>query len=401
MKHLVLLGGGPAHLRVLHELAEAPLPGVQVTLVVPQGRHVAAEMVAGWITGRHDTAACTVPLAPLAARARVTLVDSEPLALDAGTRQVVLANGHTLHYDALGIDVPAAPDRDAVAGARENALFLRPSDPFLRLWGALVALAEQQALSVVVVGGDVPAIELALAVHLRLGKRARVALVTGGGAPAGERSPRFQRLVRRVLKRGQVTLFEDRCEALFGNQMLLGQGMRLACDAPLMAQPPGAPRWVPDSGLALSPEGLLQIGPTGQSPSHPEVFVAGELAVAAGVEPRRQGFHPLGDGPPIGLNLRRFLAGGALVARPLKASGLWLLDAGQGRALAGWGNLAVEGRWVGWLKERAERRRVSKACGSGPRPVASAEAEAVAPEPRLAAGGDVPAAERPEAPPRS
>jgi NADH dehydrogenase FAD-containing subunit len=381
MKHLVLLGGGPGHLRVLHELAAAPLPGVQVTLVAPHGRHVAPEMVAGWITGRHDTEACTVPLAPLATKARAALIDSEPLALDASTRQVVLANGHTLHYDALSIDMPAVPDRDAIPGARENALFLRPSDQFLRLWGALVALADEQALSVVVVGGDIPAIELALAVHLRLGKRARVALVTGGGPPAGDRPAAFQRRVRQVLKRGQVTIFEDRCDALFGNQMLLGHGMRLACDAPLMAQPAGAPRWVPDSGLARGAGGLLDVGPTAQSTSHPEVFVVGELAVSTDREPPAQAWVPLRDRSPLGLNLRRFLAGGALVSRAAPQRGLWLLDAGQGRALAGWGALAVEGRWVGWLKERAERRRVAEACADGPRGVPPSEAAVVAAPP--------------------
>jgi NADH dehydrogenase FAD-containing subunit len=373
MKHLVLLGGGPAHLRVLHELAAAPLPGVQVTLVGPHGRHVAPEMVAGWITGRHGTEDCTVPLAPLATKARAALIDSEPLALDASTRQLVLANGHTLHYDALSIDMPAVPDRDAIAGARENALFLRPSDQFLRLWGALVALADEQALSVVVVGGDIPAIELALAVHLRLGKRARVALVTGGGPPAGDHPPAFQRRVRQVLKRGQVTIFEDRCDAMFGNQMLLAHGMRLACDAPLVAQPAGAPRWVPDSGLAQGAGGLLEVGPTCQSSSHPEVFVVGELAVPPGAAPPAHAWVPWRDGSPLGLNLRRFLAGGALVGRAAPQRGLWLLDAGQGRALAGWRSLAVEGRWVGWLKERAERRRVVAASGSEPRAVAPPE----------------------------
>ena len=377
MKHLVLIGGGPAHLRVLHELAASPLPGSQVTLVA-HPRHVAPEMLAGWIAGRYTDDDCCVALAPLARRAGVTLVDGDALALDAARRRVTLSNGHTLTYDALSIDCPAMPDRDRIAGARENALFHRPVDHFMRLWGALVGLAEEQALSVVVVGDDLPAIELALAVHQRLGKRARVALVTGGGAPMPSAPPSFQKQVRRVLKRGQVTLFEDRCDALFGNQMLLGQGMRLACDAPIVAHEPGPPRWASESGLSLGDKGFPLVGDTLQSTSHPEVFIAGEVAV------RADGWRPpggtllLGKAAPLGLNVRRFLAGGQLVPHHGPTRGMGLLDAGQGEALALWGSVTVSGRWVGRLKERADRRRIRRLQVPGPQgaPAASEERKA-------------------------
>jgi len=372
MKHLVMIGGGLAHLRVLHELAASPLPGTRVTLVA-HARHVAPDMLAGWITQRNSDDDCCVALAPLARRAGATLIDSDALALDAAHRQVTLANGHTLKYDALSIDCPADPDRDAIAGARENALFHRPIDHFMKLWAALVALSEEQALSVVVIGGEIPAIELALAVHQRLGKRARVALVTGGGAPVPSHPPSFQKHVRRALKRGQVTLFEDTCDAIFGNQMLLGQGMRLACDAPLVALEPCLPRWALESGLALDEQNFLLAGDTLQSPSHPEVFIAGELAVRSDGRRAASGTRLFGKAPPLGLNLRRYLAGGALVSCREPSRGMPLLDVGQGHALAAWGNITVGGRWVGRLKDRADRRRIRRlqVPGSQGVPVAS------------------------------
>ncbi|MET0351867.1 MAG: FAD-dependent oxidoreductase [Rhizobacter sp.] len=374
MKHLVLLGGGPAHLRVLHDLAASPLPGARVTLIAPHGRHVAPAMVAGWISGRHTTAECCVALAPLAARAGVTLVENDALAVDAGNRQIALANGHTVSYDALSVDVPAAPDRDRIAGARENALFHRPFDHFLRLWGALVALAAEQALSVVVVGAEIPAIELALAVHLRLGKRARVALVTGHGAPVPHAPVVFQHRVRQLLKRGGVTLFEDRCDALFGNQMLLGQGLRLACDAPLVALEAGPPRWAPDSGLLLGHKGFIVVGDTLQSLSHPEVFASGEIAVRADGWRPSGGLQLRGRPEPLSLNLRRFLAGGQLVTSRRRSGHLHLIDLGQGRAVASVAGLSVSGRWVGWLKERADRERLAALRAPGA-PLDAAEPE--------------------------
>lgn len=359
MKHLVLLGGGPEHLRVLHELAASPLPSTRVTLVAPHGRHVSPSLVAGWIAGRLSTAECSVALAPVAALAGADYLPTDVLAVDAGARRVSLANGHTLDYDVLSVDVPGAPDRDRIAGARENALFHRPLDHFLKLWGALVALAGEQSLNIVVVGSEAPAIELAIALPPCLGKRVRVALVTGGGPPLPRAVPSVQQRARRLLKRGHVTLFEERCDALFGNQMLLGQGLRLACDAPLVALEAGPPRWAADSGLALGHRGFLKVHDTLQSASHAEVFATGEIAV------RGEAWRPEpGDArglrsSPLALNLRRQLAGGALVARGAPTAGPEYIDVGGGRALAVWGPVSLCNRMVGWWKARDDRRRLT------------------------------------------
>lgn len=379
MKHLVLLGGGPAHLRVLHETAASPLPGTQITFVAPYGRHVFPSMVAGWVSGRHKSDDVSVPFARIAQRGGATLVDSDAVALDASARKLTLANGHTIAYDALSIDLPATPDRDEVAGARENALFARPHEHFMRLWGALVALTDEQALSIVVVGADVAAVELALAVHVRLGKRARVALVTHGGAPVPFAPPGFQQRVRKILKAGGVTLFEDRCEAIFGNQMLLASGMRLACDAPLVALTPGAPRWFPDSGLTLGERGLVLTGDTCQSTSHPEVFAVGELAEQAGL----QGHDAAASnrGLSLAVNLRRFVGGGPLEPVKVPAPQVRWLDAGHGVAWAHWKGFTVGGRWVGWLKDRAERRAMADAAGGMPLPALLQAGPATVPTP--------------------
>ncbi len=133
----------------------------------------------------------------------------------------------------------------------------------------------------------------------------------------------------RLLKRGGVTLFEDRCDALFGNQMLLGQGLRLACDAPLVALDAGPPRWAPDSGLQLGQKGFVLVGDTLQSVSHPEVFASGETAVRADGWRPPAGLQLRGE-EPLSLNLRRFLAGGMLVARRRRSGHLHLIDLGQG-----------------------------------------------------------------------
>lgn len=358
MKHLVLLGAGPAHLQVLREFAAQALPATQVTLVAPSLRPMSQAALPGWIAGRRSLDDSVTPLLPLAQQARVTLVEGEVESLDAAGRRVTLVGGQVIDYDALSLDPAPAMDRDAISGAREHALFMQPTEQFVRLWDALLALAQQRTLSVVVIGSGIAGIELSLAVQRRLGKRARVALVTHGGPPLPDFPSSAQGRMHRILKRRSVTLFEEQGVAVGARQVMVGDGMRLVCDAPLLALPGRPPSWVSGSGLQLDPEGgavsgTVVVGPTLQSASHPEVFRGDE------------------DPAALATNLRRFVAGGALVTAKTAGPALRWVDCGDGDALVSWGAWSFEGRFVAWLL----RRRAARQRGLPPVPPTASEVE--------------------------
>jgi NADH dehydrogenase FAD-containing subunit len=375
MKHLVLLGGGRGHLDVLRDMAASPLPSTQVTLVAPHGRHVHAALLSGWVAGHHGLGDIVVPLSALARRAGVRLVDAAVTALDASTRTLSLDNGETLHYDALSIDADAASDRDAIEGAREHALFLRPFEHFIQLWVSMLELAAQRILSVVVIGGGTAGVEMALAVTHRLGARVRVALLTGGGELLPTHSAGVQARARRALRRCNVTVFDDHCVAIRQGRLQLGRGMRLACDAPLMALDPVAPAWLTDSGLARGAAGLLATNDQLQSTSHPEVFAVGPLARAAeGFALFDEALASGRDEPVLAANLRRGLATGALLQRGPPKPVIRYLMLGNRQAIASWGEWAVQGRWVWEWKTRQERAFVQRQLEGRPRSTASGPA---------------------------
>ncbi|HZE91140.1 MAG TPA: FAD-dependent oxidoreductase [Rhizobacter sp.] len=345
MKHLVLLGGGQSHLHVLTELAKAPLPSTQLTLVSPLALPLHAGMLPSWLAGHCALAAGQIPLEGLVRKAQGEFIESRAVGLDAARRSVTLADGQRLNYDVLSIDTGGVMARDAIRGAREHALFVRPMSQFIQFWDAVLLLAEERALSVVVVGSGIGAVELALAAQHRL-PRTRVALVTNGGPPLPCFPLPAQARMRRLLKRGQVTLFEDSCEAITASQVRLTKGFGLACDAPLLALDDSAPCWLADSGLALDDPGFVSINPCWQSRSHPQVFAVGEATDREATN----------VGPQLALNLRRFAGGGGLVAAaPLAARRLQLMACGDRYGMAHWGALSAEGRWVWWLKDRLHR----------------------------------------------
>jgi NADH dehydrogenase FAD-containing subunit len=339
MKQLVLLGSGPSHLQVLKELAQAPLPGAQVTLVAPSPREVFSNLLPGWVAGRYSLDECVLPLAPLAEAARVNRVEASVAWLALGQRQLRLSDGRTLHYDVLSLDTEPTVERDAIAGAREHALFVRPVEHFIPGWEALRERAEQRTLSIVVIGSGVAAVEFAFCVQDKLASRARVALVTEGGALLPSCAGALRSRVMSQLRRSKIALFEDRCIGITAGQVQLERGPRLGCDAPWVVMEYSAAPWLAESGLALDSIGRVRQRPTLQSLSHDEVFVAGDS---------------------LALNLRRFVAGGELVADRAKSPTWQLVACGAQCAVAGWGPLSLEGRWVGAWKARRDRKSVAR-----------------------------------------
>ena len=359
MKHLILLGGGHAHVHVVHALGQQALPGTRVTLVSPFPRQMYSGMVPGLVAGHYTVDDCVIPLAPLAAQAKVGFVESAAVGLDAKARTVNLPDGQTLRYDALSIDTGPVMDRSVIPGAEEHALFVRPIEEFAQQWDELFALTQQQILSVAVVGGGAAGVELAMSLQYRLGERARVSLVTGGTPPLPSHPAKVQARALRALKKIGVTVLEDTCTEISASSVQLGRGMRLECDTAVLAIGTSAPAWLRDSGLALDPQGFIATGATLQSISHPEVFAAGD--VATGPRPvAKSGVYAVRAGPPLALNLRRFLAAGPLHKHVPQRRSLYLLACGARHAIASWGPFSAEGRWVWLWKNRIDRAFVAK-----------------------------------------
>jgi pyridine nucleotide-disulfide oxidoreductase family protein len=359
LKHLVLVGGGHAHLQVLRAFAREPVAAARVTLVSPHPELVYSGMVPGLVAGHYPRDSCTIALAPWARAARAELVPAAATALDPAARRLVLDDGRTLAYDTLSLDTGGVMDRDAISGAREHALFVRPIEHFARLVDDLFARCGEGPQHVVTIGGGAAGVELALALQHRLGPDARVSLVTGGPPPLAGYSAAVQVRARRVLRRQGITVFEHACVQVdAGHVVLAAQGGRLGCDAAVMAIGSVAPPWARESGLALDAQGYVATGPTLQSLSHPEVFAAGDVASRPDAPHARSGVYALHAGPALALNLRRHVGGGTLEPHTPQSRSLNLITCGRRYAIASWNGWSAQGRWVWWWKDWIDRKFV-------------------------------------------
>ncbi len=338
-------------------------PRARITLVSPGSTLVYSGMVPGLIAGHYVDADCRIALAPLAARAGATWLEGRATAIDAAARSVTVmrtdGSCESLPFDLLSIDLGGTIEPDAIPGAVRHGVFVRPIERFVGVLTERLATPRPGGRDVVVIGGGAGGVELAMAVHHRLGGTARVSLVSGGPPLLAAQSAALRRRALRALKLREIGVIEDSVMEIRADHLVLGSGARLACDTPVVAIGVSAPRWLRGSGLALDGAGFVATGATLQSLSHPYVFAAGDVAARADAPRPRSGVYAVRAGPPLAANLRRALAGGAMAAYSPQRRSLNLLSCGDRHAIAAWGERALEGRLVWRWKDFIDRRFVA------------------------------------------
>ena len=365
-RHLVLVGAGHSHLRVLRSLAQNDWPDVQVTLVSPSSEVLYSGMVPGVLAGRHARSEAVIDAAALAARAEIAFVRDRVSSLDPDRRTLVTAGCGEIPWDILSLDPGAAP-RDPGGWLRhEHVVAVRPIDLLERRLAAFVEGASSTRISptVAVVGGGAAGVEIAFALAERLRglHGARVVLAERGSTILSGRSLRARTCVARELARCGVELVVGRGPIEVDVDGLSAGGERVAAPAlVVLATGAGAPGFLATSGLATDREGFLLVDRFLRSIDRPEVYAAGDCARPID-HPNldRSGVFAVRQGPVLATNLRA-AAGSGRGLQPFRpqAAVLSLLGSGSGRAIALWRGWAGAGRpWLR-LKDRIDRAFVS------------------------------------------
>lgn len=364
MKKIILLGGGHAHVAVLKSLSEQALAGCEVELVTPFPRQIYSGMLPGWIAGHYRLDECVIDLASLAARAAVKLRITEAEALDFSTATLHCADSSSARFDCLSIDTGSVANTDAIPGAAQYALPIRPIENFVAAWPDVEAriAAATQRFQLVIVGAGAAGTELALAIAHRAStnawKKLSISLLGTSDLPLDGMPLLARQMMSRQLERkGIAWLAQTRVARIDEGRALLESGQVIGFDGCLLVTGSSAPGWPTASGLAVDELRYVRVGPTLQSLSHPQVFAAGDVAAYHEQRPK-SGVFAVRAGPLLADNLRAWCEGRALKSWSPQQRALYLLSTGGREAIATWGRWSWSGAWVWRWKDRIDRRFV-------------------------------------------
>ncbi len=363
-RELLLIGGGHSHVAVVRAFGMRPLPGLGITLVTRDVHTPYSGMLPGLVAGHYGFDDCHIDLRPLCEANGVRLLHAEVDALDPERRTVRIAGRGTLAYDWASINIGSRPALDAIAGAREHGVAVKPIDRFLAHWLALLEdlAASPRPCRLLVVGGGAAGVEVALALafraRARLGAHAglfRVAIATAAPVLLPSHNASVRRFFTRELARQGIALHAGaRVSAADAGGVTLADGRRLEADQIIWATQAGAAAWPAAAGLACDSGGFIRVDDCLQSVSHAELFAAGDIAALPAPCPK-SGVYAVREGHALALSLRRVAEGEAPVPYRPQRRFLSLVSTGDRRAVVSRGALFAAGRWAWRWKDRIDR----------------------------------------------
>lgn len=366
-KHIVLVGGGHAHVTVVRALAMRPEPGVVVTLIGKELDAPYSGMLPGYVAGHYDYDDVHIDVVRLAAWAGVRLIHGVVTGIDRAARRVLIEGRAPLGYDLLSIDVGITPDLAAIQGADEHAIAVKPVSTFAGRWRSLEQRASREGgvLRIAVVGAGAAGYELVLAIRHRLRERAAANgldaaafqfTLIGSAGLLPSHNARARRLARAELRGQGVVLIEnDRVTRVAAGEVMLASGAVVAADATLLTTNAGPSAWFRTSGLPVDAKGFIAVRPTLQLMDDDDVFAVGDCASVIEHPREKAGVFAVRQGPPLTGNLR--LRARGLAAAPFvpQKDFLTILSSGGEHAIAARNGFAVAGRWVWRWKDRIDR----------------------------------------------
>jgi len=368
-KTLLLVGGGHAHALFLRQWHKQPVPGVNVVVIDPHKMVPYTGMLPGFVAGHYETTDLYIDLQQLTSVAGGTLVTDSVAHIDPEQKIAKTASGQVYQYDVLSVDVGVHAALD-LPGFSEHAVGVKPLYDFAKQWEVFVSsrTADMQPANVVIIGGGVAGVEIALAAHHRLQQQGISATVTilESGKLLQAVSSATQTYLRKLLHARSVRIVEDvKVLSVFADQVQTDGGV-LQSDFTIAAAGPRPHAWLAETELTCT-GGYLEITSTLQTPQYPEVFAVGDCAHFIPRPLEKAGVYAVRQAPILHHNISASLQGTALQPFHPQRDYLKLISLGDKKAAADkWGR-CWRGAWLWQLKNYIDTAFMKKCNNSQPK----------------------------------
>lgn len=358
-KHLVLAGGGHAHMTVMARLHEFAERGHRVTLVSPAPWHYYSGMGPGLLGGTYRPAQVRFGIRKMVEERGGRYVEDRLVRIDAGRRVAILASGAALGYDVLSCNVGSRVPVEKVAASGRGIVPVKPIDGIEEARRAILAELRTRSLKLLVVGGGPAGAEMAGNLRRLVqesGSEASITLIAGsrllGGLPG-----RVRQIALASLGQREVQVIEGaKAREVRNGRAVLDNGTSLPYDFAFLALGIEPPALFRDSGLPVGTDGGLLVNDHLQTVDHPEIFGGGDCISFQRRPLDKVGVYAVRQNSVLLHNLLAALEGRELHPFKPQADYLLIFNLGDGRGIFRRRAWVWNGRPAFWLKDRIDRK---------------------------------------------
>lgn len=362
MGHLVLAGGGHAHLTTLAAIPALVSRGHKVTVVGPSPHHYYSGMGPGMLAGTYRPDEIRFATQAAVERLGGTFLLDRVVRIEAVARTLSLASGQELAYDVLSCNTGSQVSDDLLGPEQNDVFSVKPIERLQEAKARVLALAAVRPITIAIAGGGPSAAEIAGNLRqLTNGTglhRPRIVIFAGsslmGRFPAEVRD----RVIASLNKRG-IEIINQRVTAIRGRAVCTAGGAANAEVIFLASGVHPSPLFA-DSGLATGPDGGLLVNRFLQAVDQPHIFGGGDCISFADEPLAKVGVYAVRQNPILRHNLEASLEGRPLL--PFDPGGNYLLifNLGERQGVLHKGRLTLGGRLAFWIKDWIDRRFIRR-----------------------------------------
>jgi NADH dehydrogenase FAD-containing subunit len=359
-KHLVLAGGGHAHMVTLKNLHTFIDKGHKVTVIGPSRHHYYSGMGPGMLSRTYSPDDIRFATELVVSKHGGNFIQDKVVRIKALERTVHLESGNSINYDVLSCNAGSYVPWNMVTGEHIDIFSVKPIETLLAAQKRILELVAQKEITIGIVGGGPSSLEIA-------GNIWRLARDNGKFQPAiqifagSELMSRFPEKIRKMayrsLQNRNIEIIEhDYARKISSGEISLESGKNYATDIIFLAVGVKPSTIFKESGLPTGPDGGLLVNKFLQSVEHPEIFGGGDCIYFQDQPLDKVGVYAVRENPILYHNLMASLEGGELQAFEPGGSYLLIFNLGDGKGILGKNSLVFDGRLAFMIKDYIDRK---------------------------------------------
>lgn len=358
---IVLVGGGHAHALLLQAWQPEKYPQLELIVIEPHEHVPYTGMLPGFVAGHYVADDLYIPIKVVTKRAGGMFVSDKATHIDP-YQQIVYTTDGEYQYDILSADVGIHTNVPDLPRFRDHAVGVKPLGAFATRWQQLCDDANtSKPQHIVVLGGGVAGVEVALAMRHRLAQLQIDASVTiiERGALLQKASSSTQRYIRKQLQQHNIAVREgETVTEILSDAVVLGSES-LPATFVLGATGARPYNWLAQTSLPTT-DGYIDIDETLRSPQYPNVFAVGDCAHFVSQPLVKAGVYAVRQAPVLQTNIQALVSDKPLQTFTPQSDYLKLISLGGKRAAADKWGMCLRGRLLWQLKDYIDQTFMKK-----------------------------------------
>lgn len=363
-KHLVLVGGGHAHLTTIANIPKFTGLGHRVTVIGPSPYHYYSGMGPGMLGGLYRPEDIRFATRRAVEKLGGVFLQDRAVEVDPVAKTVRLESGTNVVYDAVSFNVGSHVSRKKLVGECGDVFTVKPIEKLSVARKRMLELMSSGKTTIGVIGGGPASVEIAgnlWGLARRHGKFApEIRLFAGKKFLSLFPDSLVSKALNSLTKRNIQIIENGYAKKVESGRIILESGESHCADIVFLATGVKPSPIFKSSGLPVGQDGGLLVNKYLQSVEHPEIFGGGDCVCFKDRPLDKVGVYAVRQNAVLLSNLAGFMAGRPL--RTFDPGGDYLLvfNMGDGTGILRKKSFVYAGRAAFMLKNYIDRKFMKK-----------------------------------------